>query len=221
MPDITPSYVNCSVNELEEYLSVHATPELPVLYELYRATHLRTVNPRMLSGHIQGNFLRFMVQLTQSSRILEIGTFTGYSAICMASAMPEGGVLHTFEVNDELESVAREFFAKAGLKDKIQMHIGDALKLAPALGETFDMVFMDGDKQEYVAYYKMCMKLLQPGGILLADNVLWSGKVLDLEKNNDKSTIAVEKFNQMVTDDTLSENFILPLRDGIMCVRKK
>jgi caffeoyl-CoA O-methyltransferase len=221
MPDITPSYVNCTVNELDEYLSAHATSELPVLYELYRATHLRTVNPRMLSGHIQGNFLRFIVQITNSSRILEIGTFTGYSAICMASAMPENGVLHTFEVNDELESIAREFFAKAKLGNKIIMHIGDALKLAPALNETFDLIFMDGDKKEYPAYYKMCMKLLRSGGILLADNVLWSGKIFDLENNNDKSTVAVAKFNQMVTNDPLSENFILPLRDGLMCIRKK
>ena len=220
MPEISPSYVNFGLNALDNYLDEHASRPHDILYELYRETHLRTVNPRMLSGHIQGRFLNLMVTLSKAERILEIGTFTGYSAICMAMALPINGELHTIEINDELESISRKYFKKADLENKIHLHIGDACQIISTLNGLFDMVFMDGDKMEYEHYYELCLNKLKSGGLILADNVLWSGKVLETDKEFDKHTFAVDAFNKKITADPRVENFILPVRDGIMCITK-
>jgi predicted O-methyltransferase YrrM len=221
MPEISPSYVTFGLHSLDNYLDFHVSKQEEVLYELYRETHLQTVNPRMLSGHIQGRFLKLMTHLAKAERVLEIGTFTGYSAICMAMALPKNGKLHTIEKNDELESIARKYFQKSGLDDKIHLHIGDACTIIPTINEEFDLVFMDGDKMEYWNYYELCLPKLKKGGVILADNVLWSGKVLETDKEFDKHTAAVDQFNKKITEDIRVENFILPVRDGIMCITKK
>lgn len=220
MAEITPSYVNYGLHSLDNYLDEHASKPDDVLHELYRETHLRTVNPRMLSGYIQGCFLKLITQLTKAERILEIGTFTGYSAICMAQGMSKDGKLHTIEINDELESIARKYFEKANLNSKIHLHIGDACEIIPTIDELFDLVFIDGDKLEYLNYYELCLPKVRKGGLIMADNVLWSGKVLETDKEFDKHTLAVDIFNKKITQDPRVENFILPVRDGIMCITK-
>lgn len=213
------------MNPLDRYILDHTEPEDPLLHELDRETHLRTVAPRMVSGHLQGKLLEMVVRMVRPRRILEIGTFTGYSALSMAAGLDDDAVLHTFEVDDELEDLIRSYFDRSPHGRKIRLHIGSALEQAPALGERFDLVFIDGDKREYPDYYRMLMgdrdgrPLVHAGSVLLADNILWSGKVVEPVAHGDRHTQALLEFNRMVVADPRVENVILPLRDGLNLIR--
>ena len=208
---------------LEKYIHENSSAEDALLHELDRETHLRVINPRMISGHIQGKLLELLVMMFRPQRILEIGTFTGYSALCMAAGLEENATIDTCEVDDELESLAQSFFVRSPDGHKICMHIGSALEIAPKLGKQFDMVFIDGDKREYPAYYNMLMDkgLVHSGSIMLADNILWYGKVVQPVAHNDRHTEALIEFNRMVVEDDRVESVILPLRDGINIIRVK
>ncbi len=208
---------------LEQYIHDHSSAEQALLRELDRQTNLRVVQPRMISGHIQGKLLEMLVRMQRSRRVLEIGTFTGYSALCIAAGLEEGGELHTIEVDDELEAFAADFFARSEHGAKIHQHIGSALEVAPALGGRFDMVFIDGDKREYPAYYNMLFDagLVGSGSVLIADNILWSGKVVEPLHHNDKHTKALLEFNAMVQSDPRVENVIVPIRDGLTLIYVK
>ena len=206
---------------LRRYLETFSSPHDPLLGELERRTHLETVWPQMMSGALQGRLLELISSILRPAQILEIGTFTGYSAICLARGLQEGGKLITLESNDEYENIIREFFGKAGITDRTELIIGDAREIIPRLDTLFDLVFLDADKKEYTAYYDLVIGKVRPGGILLADNVLWDGKVLEAPEKMDEETAAIHRFNRKVTDDPRVENFILPLRDGIMMMRKK
>ncbi len=211
------------MDPLEQYVHLHTSPEEDLLHELDRQTNLRVVQPRMISGHIQGKLLEILVRMHRPKRILEIGTFTGYSALCMAAGLEDGAEIHTIEVDDELESFAAEFFARSAHSKKIHQHIGSALEVAPALGCRFDMVFIDGDKREYPAYYNMLFNsgVIGSGTILIADNILWSGKVVEPLHHNDKHTKALLEFNTMVQEDPRVENVIVPIRDGLTLIYVK
>ena len=208
---------------LEKYIHENSSAEDALLRELDRETHLRVLNPRMISGHIQGKLLELLVKMFRPKSILEIGTFTGYSALCMAAGLEEGATIDTCEGDDELESLAQAFFDRSPHGHKICMHIGSALEIAPKLGKKFDMVFIDGDKREYPAYYNMLMDkgLVHSGSIMLADNILWYGKVVQPVAHNDRHTEALIEFNRMVVEDDRVESVILPLRDGINIIRVK
>ena len=208
---------------LEKYIHENSSPEDALLRELDRETHLRVINPRMISGHIQGKLLELIVKMFRPKSILEIGTFTGYSALCMAAGLEEDATIDTCEVDDELESLAQSFFDRSPHGHKIKMHIGSALELAPKMGKQFDLVFIDGDKREYPAYYNMLMDkgLVHSGSIMLADNILWYGKVVQPVAHNDRHTEALIEFNRMVVEDDRVESVILPLRDGINIIRVK
>lgn len=211
------------MNPLDRYILDHTEPEDPLLHELDRETHLRTVAPRMVSGHLQGRLLTLLVRMLRPRRVLEIGTFTGYSALSMAAGLEEDALLHTFEVDDELEELIRTYFDRSPHGGKIRLHIGSALELAPALGEQFDLVFIDGDKREYPAYYDMLFDagIIASGSVILADNILWYGKVVQPVAHNDHHTQALLEFNRKVMQDDRVENVILPLRDGINIIRVK
>ena len=205
--------------DLERYLRQYSSPEEPLLTELDRATHQRVIQPRMLSGQVQGRFLEILVRMFRPKRVLEIGTFTGYSALSMAAGLEDGAELHTIEIEDELEPIITEFLERSPHGNKVHLHIGSALDVIPSLGE-FDLVFMDADKREYPAYYRMLMECsVHSGSVILADNVLWSGKVVEEVKSGDRHTQAINEFNRMVVEDPRVENVILPLRDGINIIR--
>lgn len=211
-------------DELERYILAHISPEDPVLAELDRQTHLRVIQPRMLSGHLQGQLLTMLTAMIRPWYVLELGTFTGYSAIAMARGLSgEGTVLHTVEKNDELQDFAAEYIEKAGLRNRIVQHIGPALEVAPGLGLVFDLVFIDADKREYPDYYRMLMEggLVRSGSIILADNVLWSGKVTDEAAGHDRQTQGILEFNRMVREDRRVEKVMVPLRDGLTIIRVK
>ncbi len=203
----------------QEYCQAHTSPVRPVLIELERATHLRTLSPQMLSGAYQGMLLRFLSQMIRPRRILEIGTFTGYSTICLADGLPEDGLLHTIEANDELGWLIQEHLIKAGVAEKVHLHLGDAAAIIPTLEETFDLVFMDAGKLDYARHYELALKKMRLGGFLLADNVLWDGKVAGND-TQDATAQVLREFNAMVQQDARVENILLPVRDGIMVVRK-
>ena len=205
--------------KVDRYLEKHSSPEDEVLLELARHTYLKEVHPNMLSGKVLGGFLQLFSKLLSPDRILEIGTYTGYSAICLARGLKPGGKLITLEVNEELRASTLSFFKKAGVDQQIQLINGNALEVIPTLAETFDLVFIDAHKEDYPAYYEAAMKKLAHGGYILADNVLWSGKVLD-ENLPDATTRAIHQFNQMISDDVRVENLLLPIRDGIMVIQK-
>ena len=215
------------MDALERYLDSHATPEDELMRELDRETHLRAVHPQMLSGHVQGRFLEMLVRMLRPRTVLEIGTFTGYSALSMAAGLDDGAVLHTIEVDDELSAISEPFFARSPHGSKIRAHIGSALDVAPALGVEFDMVFVDGDKREYPDYYRMLMgdrdgrPLVHSGSVIVADNVLWYGKVVEAESHRDPHTRALVEFNDMAVADPRVESVILPLRDGLNIIRVK
>jgi len=227
--------------EMIEYAERHTTPELPVLERLNRETNLTQLYPRMMAGHLQGTFLRMVSEMIKPKRILEIGTFTGYSTINLASGLEEcstpgpflsgegrcpttgsysQGVLHTIEVNPELEDIIRKYIREAGLEARVILHIGDAMEVVPKLNEDWDLVYIDADKPNYLNYYRMVMERLRPGGFLLADNAFWDGKVLEDRSKLDKETLGIVEFNEFVQTDPCVGNMLLPLRDGIMMMRK-
>ncbi len=203
---------------LENYIAQHSSSENDVLAELSRETHLKIQMPQMVSGNLQGQFLTMLSSLIQPKRILEIGTFTGYSAICLAKGLTADGILYTLDINEELAPMCARYFEKAGLSHKIKHITGDARQIIPTLNETFDLVFIDADKINYANYYNLVFDKVRPGGYIVADNVLWSGKVLDEKK--DKDTLAIHQYNEMVANDKRVTNFILPLRDGLNIVQK-
>ena len=207
--------------ELDKYIREHSTPEDKVLEELYRQTHLYVVNPNMASGHIQGKFLEMLSYMIHPSRILEIGTYTGYSAICLARGLKSGGQLHTIEINDELNEMSTHYFALAGVADRVTLHTGRAQDVIPEMKYIFDLVFIDGDKREYCEYYDLVFEKVRKGGFIIADNVLWGGKIEGAEALKDPQTKGVVKFNEMVWKDPRVEKIVLPLRDGLMLIRKK
>ncbi len=207
---------------LMHYCEEHSGEEDEILKELARETHLKVLKPRMLSGHLQGKFLNLMAKLTNAKNVLEIGTYTGYSSICMARGMAEDGKLLTIDINAELEDMVRKYIAKSGLDEKIQFIIGDAIEVLPQLDNSFDLIFLDADKENYENYYHLTVDRLRSGGVLLADNILWSGKVLAKNRKKlDKDTEAILRFNKLVNEDPRVENMILPFRDGIMMARKR
>jgi len=206
---------------IEQYILEHSDSEDPLLAELNRETNLKILRPRMLSGHLQGKILEMISKMIQPQRVLEIGTYTGYSAICLAKGLSNNGELHTIEINDELEHFIRKYLQKAGLENTVKLYIGNALKIIPNLKETFDLVFIDGDKRQYSAYYHTLFDYVKPGGFILADNVLWSGKVIELESPDDEYTKGIFAFNELITKDTRVEKVIIPLRDGLALIRKK
>lgn len=215
------------MREIYEYAESFSTDEYEVLARLSRETHLTQVYPQMLSGHLQGMLLQMFVHMLRPRRILEIGTFTGYSAIAMAlagksgSVCPDDGfILHTVEVNPELETSIRRYFAEAGLEKVIKLHIGNAMEVIPEIPETWDLVFIDADKPNYLNYYSLVLPLVRPGGFILADNVLWDGKVLGDPEKMDKDTRGIVEFNEFVKRDSRVENLLLPVRDGVMVIRK-
>ena len=205
--------------KLEEYIAANITDEDPVLAELSRETYLKVLNPRMLSGHIQGKFLEIISKMVSPQNILEIGTFTGYSSICLAKGLKENGKLYTIDHNDELLSIQKKYITKAGLDEKIELISGDAIEIVKKLDIVFDLVFIDADKTSYSEYYKLILNKTKPGGVILADNVLWNKKVID-PKSNDGDTRAIKEFNELVKNDPATEVLILPLRDGISVIRK-
>lgn len=213
------------MEKIYEYIEKHATKPDQALDWVVKQTHIRTNHARMLSGLIQGQLLRMISQMCGAKRILELGTFTGFSAICLASGMGEGGHLDTLELNDELEDLILEGFERAGLEDVIQLHIGDCKEtlktLRAGMKEMYDIVYMDANKREYCEYYDLVFDMVRPGGLILADNVIWDGKVCQDPLPQDKQTLSIVKFNDMVSTDPRVESVILPLRDGINVIRKK
>ena len=211
------------MDAIEKYVHEHSSPEPQLLHELDRETHLRVLNPRMISGHIQGKLLELLVKMLRPRNILEIGTFTGYSSLCMAAGLDDDGQIDTCEVDDELQPIAQSYFDRSPYGRRIHLHIGSALDIAPRLGKRFGMVFIDGDKREYPAYYDMLFDagIIASGSVILADNILWYGKVVQPVAHNDHHTQALLEFNRKVMQDDRVENVILPPRDGINIIRVK
>lgn len=203
------------------YIENHIDPEPDYLYRLYRATNIHLLHGRMASGHLQGRLLKMLVQMIRPRNILEVGTFSGYSAICMAEGLEDGGRVYTFEINDEQEDFTRPWIEESPMADKIEFIIGNAITEAPRLGITFDMAFIDGDKRTYVETYEMVLSVLRTGGFILADNTLWDGHVVDKAYEHDRQTQGIVRFNDYVARDPRVEKVILPLRDGLTLIRKK
>ena len=227
LPTTWPSRVSWLGNDMTEteqldrYIESHIEPEGDYLYRLWRATNIHTIHGRMASGHIQGRLLRMLVKMVRPKRVLEVGTFSGYSAICLAQGLPEDGKLYTFEINDEMEDFTRPWIEGSDVADKIDFRIGDAIQEAPKLGVIFDMAFIDGDKRHYVETYEMALGVLRQGGFILADNTLWDGHVIDPAYDHDHQTQGIRAFNDLVANDTRVETVILPIRDGLTLLRKK
>ena len=209
------------MDALERYIRENSTPQGDVLDWLERESWLRTSHGRMVAGPEVGALLNLLVRELRPRRVLELGTFTGYSTLWMAAALPEGGRLDTLEINDELEDLIREAFRRAGVEDRVRLVIGDALDILPMVDETYDLVYIDANKRDYVAYYQATIDLVRPGGLIVADNVLWDGKVCAGEPPRDQQTRGILAFNDLVAGDNRVENFILPLRDGLNIIRKK
>lgn len=206
---------------LDNYILEHIDEEDQYLKALYRATNLKLLRPRMASEHLQGRMLKMFVRMIKPKNILEIGTYSGYSAICLAQGLEDGGHLYTFEINDEQEDFTRPWLENSPVADKITFTIGDALELVPNSGITFDLAFIDGDKRKYIEYFEMVMEHLSTGGYIIADNTLWDGHVIETAKHNDLQTIGIQKFNDLIAKDDRVEKVILPLRDGLTIIRKK
>ena len=202
--------------DILDYAREFSTKPTQLLQDLERETQYKILMPRMLSGHLMGSMLQFISCIKQPNYILEIGTYTGYSAICLAQGLQENGHLHTIEINEELKDFAGKYFKKSKLNEKITLHIGNALDVIPKIDILFDIIFIDADKKNYCTYYDLAIKKLNKGGLLLIDNVLWSGKVLSKPTKNDIETIEIQKLNQKITSDSRVKNMILPLRDGLM-----
>ena len=206
---------------IDEYITQHIDKEGDYLYRLYRATNIHTIHGRMASGHLQGRLLKMIVEMINPKNILEVGTFSGYSAICLAEGLDEGGKVYTFEINDEQEDFTRPWIEGSHLADKIEFIIGDAIQEAPKLGVVFDMAFIDGDKRTYIETYEMAMKVVRKGGFILADNTLWDGHVTDPAYDKDQQTIGIRRFNDYIANDKRAEKVILPIRDGLTLIRIK
>ncbi len=204
--------------KLNAYTEAHSSPPDSVLLELERETNFKALSPQMISGPIQGQLLYFLSSMLQPKSILEVGTFTGYATICLARGLAKGGSMHTIEVNEELESIIRKYIAKAGLTEQIQLHMGDARKIIPSIDGDFDLILIDAAKKDNAAYFDILIDRLRPGGLMIADNVLWDGKVTQVEK--DKKTKMIDDFNKKIQADDRVENLILPIRDGILVIRK-
>jgi predicted O-methyltransferase YrrM len=207
--------------KIEAYALEHSQPESEVLKKLNRETYAKVIQPRMLSGHMQGNILSMFSNMIKPKNILEIGTYTGYSAICLAQGLQENGTLFTIDVNEELEKMVRRYFNEAGVSSKINYIIGDALNVIPTINETFDLVFIDADKRNYANYYNLIFDKVNKGGYIISDNVLWSGKVIDNPNYSDLDTKIIDSFNKMIHNDLRVEHILLPIRDGLMVARKK
>ena len=206
---------------VDEYILQHIDPEPDYLYRLWRATNIHMLHGRMASGHLQGRLLKMLVQMIRPKNILEVGTFSGYSALCMAEGLEEGGKVYTFEINDEQEDFTRPWIEGSPVGDKIVFRIGDALTEAPKLGVLFDMAFIDGDKRTYRETYEMALKVVKNGGFIVADNTLWDGHVVDHAYDRDPQTRGIEDFNDYVAQEPRTEQVILPLRDGLTLIRKR
>jgi len=206
--------------QIIKYVENHTSPEPGILRKIARETHLKVLRPRMLSGHLQGRLLSLFSKLIRPHYALDIGTYTGYSAICLTEGLAKNGKLITIEKNDELEPMIREFFAEAGLEDRIELLIGDAKDIIPQLNHKFDLVFIDADKEFYQSYYELIIDKVSAGGLIIADNALWDGKVAAPASPKDKDTPELVAFNKMVQDDPRVENILLPIRDGLMIIRK-
>lgn len=207
--------------ELENYAAQHTEDEPLLLQELNKRTHLNVLQPRMISGHFQGRFLSLLSKMVQPRTILEIGTYTGYATLCLAEGLHPEGVLHTIDIKEELTDLQREFFDRSGYGNQIVQHLGKAADIIPSLNTTFDLVFIDADKQNYAHYFDLVIEKMNRGGIILSDNVLWSGKVVEELKHNDKHTQALMAYNQKIKDDPRVETVLLPIRDGITLSRVK
>jgi len=206
---------------MESYILAHTEPEPEYLYRLWRATNIYMLHGRMASGHLQGRLLKMLVQMMRPKNILEVGTFSGYSAICLAEGLDNGGRVYTFEINDEQEDFTRPWIENSPEADKIEFIIGDAISEAPKLGIEFDMAFIDGDKRTYVETYEMVLSVLKPGGFILADNTLWDGHVTDPAYDHDQQTLGIRRFNDYVAADSRVEQVILPLRDGLTIIKRR
>jgi len=206
---------------LDEYILQHIDAEGDYLHSLWRDTQLRLSYGQMASGHLQGRVLKMLIQMAKPLNVLELGTFSGYATLCMAEGLSEDAEIHTFEVFDENEDFLRKWFGGSAYKDKIHLHIGDALQLVPQMQQRWDFAFIDADKREYVAYYEMLLPLMSPGGFIVADNTLWYGHVLEHPKDSDMQTRGVQDFNELVAKDSRVEKVILPLRDGLTIIRVK
>ena len=209
---IDDNILNYSISKSEK--------ESKLLNDLYRETYLKVLNPRMISGHYQGRILSLISKIISPKKILEIGTYTGYSAICLCEGMDKDGILHTIDNNKELVEIQNKYFKKANLKDKIVQHSGDAKNIIPSIDEEFDIVFIDADKESYPEYYDLIINKVRPGGIIIADNILWSGKILEKVEKDDQATKSIIEFNNKISEDDRVKNIILPIRDGLNIVRK-
>ena len=205
--------------DLENYASEHTDNEPLLLQELSKRTHLTVLQPRMISGHLQGRFLSLLSKMIHPKTILEIGTYTGYATLCLAEGLPANGILHTIDIKEELIDLQREFFDRSGYGSQIVQHLGKAADIIPTLNTTFDLVFIDADKQNYPLYFDLVIKKMNQGGIILSDNVLWSGKVVEEVKHNDKHTQALMAYNKKIKNDPRVETVLLPIRDGISLSR--
>lgn len=209
---IDDNILNYSISKSEK--------ESKLLNDLYRETYLKVLNPRMISGHYQGRILSLISKIISPKKILEIGTYTGYSAICLCEGMDKDGILHTIDNNKELVKIQNKYFKKANLKDKIVQHSGDAKNIIPSIDEEFDIVFIDADKESYPEYYDLIINKVRSGGIIIADNILWSGKILEKVEKDDQATKSIIEFNNKIIEDDRVKNIILPIRDGLNIVRK-
>jgi len=205
---------------IESYCESHTTNESELLYRLNRETHIKVLRPRMLSGQLQGAFLSMISKMIQPENILEIGSYTGYSALCLAEGLQEHGSLHTIEIDEELEDIITKYFNLSAHKNKLHLHIGNAIEIIPTLKKTWDLVFLDAEKKEYLQYYEMVLPYVKKGGFILADNVLWSGKVTEQVVENDAETQAVICFNDFVHHDPRVAHVMLPMRDGLLLIEK-
>lgn len=206
--------------EIEKYVEAHTSPETEVLKKLNRETNAKILMPQMLSGHLQGRFLKMLCTMIRPKCILEIGTYTGYSTICLAEGLQEGGIIHTIDINEELTSVVKRYIKEAGANKKVKVHVGNALDIIPTIKETFDMVFIDADKNNYLNYYNLVFDKVRTGGYILADNILWSGKVLEVKGKMDDDTLTIKKYSETLMKDKRVENVLVPIRDGLMISRK-
>ena len=209
-----------SIKEINNYIDNHSSDESDILYELRRETELKCLNPIMISGKIQGNFLSIISRLIKPANVLEIGTYTGYSTLCIAEGLNAEGIIHTIDNNEELLEIQNKYFRKSGFKNQIRQYTGDALSIIPELKIDFDMIFLDADKENYVKYLELISPILKPGGVLLTDNVLWHGKILESNKNQDSKTKLVDNFNKKILRDKSLKTVMLPIRDGISLTLK-